>query len=146
MSRRDDDGRPRGFSLIPRGLPRDLGEVRSRVRALAERGARESVLVRKVAERADRILARLEGTSEVLDQAARLELRILQKLEPIVDDLGQLVRAQLALTLGRDPAGAVGAARSGRPAASRGGGDDDDIIDVTEDGHVGGDEGEKPTR
>lgn len=82
-----------------RGL--SLYSLRERVRHLAERQVPDGALVRAVAERAGRVLARLEGTAEVLEQVARLELRILQKLEPIVDDLGRLVRAQVAQTLGR---------------------------------------------
>lgn len=91
---------------------------RERVRELATSSDGPSqAMVRLVAERADRILAKLEGTSEVLDKAARLELRILQKLEPIVDDLGALVKLQLAQALGRPP-------RERDPQ--------DEIIDVTE--------------
>lgn len=77
-------------------------------------------MVQAVAQRADRLLARLEGTTDVLDQAARVQLRILEKLEPIVDDLGTLVRTQLAQSLGRTPPDR----QPSRPH--------DDIIDVTD--------------
>lgn len=102
-------------SLVP------FGPLRERVRELANRSAdgASHTLVRAVAERADRILARLEGTSEVLDKVARTELRILEKLEPIVDDLGKLVKLQLAQALGRAP----------REDARR----EDEVIDVTEE-------------
>jgi len=122
----DDETPRRRWGLIPT----DMGTLRSKVRALAERSGASDALVRKVAERADRILQRLEGTSEVLEKAARLELRILEKLEPIVDDLGMLVRVQLAQTLGRP-------VPSGPPEKGDGTGAnraDDDIIDVTDDG------------
>ncbi len=37
----------------------------------------------------------LDSTAKVLDRVARTELALLQKLEPIVEDLGRLVRLQL---------------------------------------------------
>jgi len=106
-------------------IPTDIGALRAKVRGFAERSGSSDVVLRAVVERADRILQRLEGTSEVLEKAARLELRILEKLEPIVDDLGQLVRAQLAHALGR-PVG------EGESRRANGRDEDDDIIDVTD--------------
>lgn len=103
-----------GRGLVP------FSAWRERVRELANSSDGPShMMVRRVVERADRILARLEGTSDVLDRAARLELRILEKLEPIVDDLGKLVKLQLAQALGRPR-------DVGRDP------DQDEIIDVTE--------------
>lgn len=123
----DETGEPkRKWGIIPS----DFGMLRAKVREIAERAGSSESLVRAVAERADRILQRLEGTSEVLEKAARLELRILEKLEPIVDDLGTLVRVQLAQALGR-PVGE----RRGGPSGRDGGRDerpDDAIIDVTD--------------
>lgn len=107
-------------SLFPAAL-------RERVRAIAERSPEgvSHAMVQAVARRADRLLARLEDTSEVLDRAARVQLRILEKLEPIVDDLGVLVRAQLTQSLGRSGRG------GGRSEAERA--RDGEIIDVTEE-------------
>lgn len=106
------------------GLPAVL---RERVRALADRSSEgvSHAMVQAVARRADALLARLEDTTAVLDRAARVQLRILEKLEPIVDDLGVLVRAQLEQTLG-------GARKkAGRDEAE--GKRDDEVIDVTDD-------------
>jgi hypothetical protein len=94
-------------------------------------------MVQAVARRADALLARLEDTTTVLDKAARVQLRILEKLEPIVDDLGVLVRAQLAQTLGRPGRdggrddGRAQSPRDGRSEAERA--RDDEVIDVTDE-------------
>lgn len=106
------------------GLPAVL---RARVRALADRSSEgvSHAMVQAVARRADALLARLEDTTAVLDRAARLQLRILEKLEPIVDDLGVLVRAQLAQTLGRS---GREAGRSDAEVAREA-----EVIDVTDD-------------
>ena len=71
--------------------------LRDRLRSVAERlpnDAARAVALRAL-ERADRIFDQLESTAKVLDKVAHTELTILQKLEPIVDDLGRLVRMQL---------------------------------------------------
>lgn len=64
----------------------------------------------RVLARVDALAARLERTAEVLDKVARVELSILEKLEPIVDDLGRLVRLELdearRRVLGRAPSSA----------------------------------------
>jgi len=119
----DETGEPkRKWGIIPS----DFGMLRAKVREISERAGSSESFVRAVAERADRILQRLEGTSEVLEKAARLELRILEKLEPIVDDLGTLVRVQLAQALGR-PVGERRGGPSGRDERHG-----DAIIDVTD--------------
>jgi hypothetical protein len=124
----DEPGEPkRKWGIIPT----DIGALRAKVRGFAERSGSSDVVLRAVVERADRILQRLEGTSEVLEKAARIELRILEKLEPIVDDLGQLVRVQLAQALGRPVREGDGSRAKGRDAG-RDKDEDDDIIDVTE--------------
>lgn len=46
-------------------------------------------------DRAERVLQRLEGAAGTLETAARLELELLRRLAPIVDDLGELVRHTL---------------------------------------------------
>lgn len=68
-----------------------------RLRGLAERLPSEAsqALALRVIAQAERVMGQLEATSKVLDQVARAELSILNKLEPIVDDLGRLVRLQL---------------------------------------------------
>ncbi len=123
----DEQGEPkRKWGIIPT----DIGALRAKVRGFAERSGSSDVVLRAVVERADRILQRLEGTSEVLEKAARLELRILEKLEPIVDDLGQLVRVQLAQALGRPVREGSTGRSNGRSGADEV--EDDDIIDVTD--------------
>ncbi|HRE90564.1 MAG TPA: hypothetical protein PK095_15640 [Myxococcota bacterium] len=82
-------------------------------------------MVQAVARRADALLARLEETTAVLDRAARVQLRILEKLEPIVDDLGVLVRAQLVQTLGRT--GRTDTERERRSSP------EEEVIDVTDE-------------
>lgn len=74
--------------------------VTSRLRGLAERLPSEAsqALAQRVIDQAERVLVQLEATAQVLDKVARTELAILEKLEPIVDDLGRLVRLQLEET------------------------------------------------
>ncbi len=55
---------------------------------LAPRGGPLAVLRDRLAGRSERLLA-------IAERAAELELRLLERLEPIVDNLGELVRLQL---------------------------------------------------
>lgn len=71
--------------------------VTDRLRGLVERlpnEASQAVALRVIGQ-AERVLGQLEATARVLDKVARAELSLLEKLEPIVDDLGRLVRLQL---------------------------------------------------
>ncbi len=49
----------------------------------------------RVLSRAERVMARLEGVAGTLETAARVEVELLARLVPIVDDLGELVRHTL---------------------------------------------------
>ena len=71
--------------------------ITERLRGVAERLPNEAsqALALRVIATAERVLGQLEATAQVLDKVARAELAILEKLEPIVDDLGHLVRLQL---------------------------------------------------
>jgi hypothetical protein len=48
-----------------------------------------------LAQRVDRVFDRLESMTALVEQVAKTELRILERLEPIVEDLGALVKLQL---------------------------------------------------
>ena len=83
--------------MASRFLPAVLGD---RLKEAAERlpgDATRAVALRALA-RAERVFEQLESTAQVLDKVAHTQLAILQKLEPIVDDLGRLVRLQLEET------------------------------------------------
>jgi hypothetical protein len=71
--------------------------VTERLREAAERLPSDPLqaMTLRVIGRAERIFEQLESTARVLDKVARTELDILRKLEPIVDDLGSLVKLQL---------------------------------------------------
>jgi hypothetical protein len=80
--------------MAPRFLPSALAtRLKDAVAKLPDDAARALAL--SALGRAERVLERLEGTAKVLDKVARTELAILERLEPIVDDLGRLVRLQL---------------------------------------------------
>jgi hypothetical protein len=73
---------------------------------------------------AERAMARLESAAGTLESAARLEMQLLSRLVPIVDDLGELVRHTLEEA--RERRGlAARRERGERPS--------DDIIDVDAD-------------
>ena len=71
--------------------------LRERMQALAQRlpDERMQALAERALARADRIFDQLENTAKVLDKVAHSQLSLLEKLDPIVDDLGRLVRLQL---------------------------------------------------
>ncbi|MCB9730673.1 MAG: hypothetical protein H6744_09020 [Deltaproteobacteria bacterium] len=75
----------------------------------------------RVLARAERVMGRLEGVAQTLEAAARAEMRLLERMAPIVDDLGELVRH--TLDEARERRG-LAPRRRGRPA------DEDRIIDV----------------
>jgi len=58
---------------------------------MAHRGPASELL----ADRVERVFDRLESMTAIAEQVARTELRILERLEPIVEDLGALVKLQL---------------------------------------------------
>lgn len=74
-------------------MARFIPSLRERVQVLAQRLPDERL--QAVAQRADRIFDQLEATARVLDKVAHAQLSLMQKLDPIVDDLGRLVRLQL---------------------------------------------------
>jgi len=80
--------------MASRFLPAILGE---RLREIAGRlpGDPMQALALRAIGRAEKVFEQLEATARVLDKVAHSELKLLEKLEPIVDDLGRLVRLQL---------------------------------------------------
>ncbi len=78
--------------------PRFPLALRERLEEAARRLPADPVqaLALRAFAQAERVLTQLDSTARVLDQVARTQLTILKKLEPIVDDLGELVRLQLA--------------------------------------------------
>ncbi|PKN58107.1 MAG: hypothetical protein CVU56_07505 [Deltaproteobacteria bacterium HGW-Deltaproteobacteria-14] len=108
--------------LLPAALPRKLLE---RVRArLAERGDADGGGGRalRLADQAERVLDRLDDTARVLERVARAELALVERMLPIVDDLGALVK----LTLEDARRRALGPAADVAPRHRR----DPDVIDV----------------
>ena len=61
---------------------------------LAEAAARG--MTRSLARVREGLARQTERARGLLDEASQLELRLLRKLEPIIDDLGDLVRLELA--------------------------------------------------
>jgi len=82
--------RPR-FPLAPRAV---LERVRTEL-ARPESDALLHAAALRLTDRAERVLDRLDDTARVLEQLARTELAIVERLLPIVDDLGALVRLTL---------------------------------------------------
>ena len=82
--------------LLPATLPRKLLErVRTR---LAERGGADVAgggRALRLADQAERVLDRLDDTARVLERVARAELALVERMMPIVDDLGALVKLTL---------------------------------------------------
>lgn len=78
--------------------PRFPLALRERLEEAARRLPADPVqaLALRAFAQAERVLTQLDSTARVLDQVARTQLTILKKLEPIVDDLGELVKLQLA--------------------------------------------------
>ena len=66
------------------------GLVRWAARALSE-----APIDQALARRAKRLLDRLDGVTSTLQRVADLELRVVERLVPIVEDLGELVRHSL---------------------------------------------------
>lgn len=71
--------------------------VTDRLRQAAQRLPSDPVqaVALRAIGRAERVFDQLESTARVLDKVARAQLAILEKLEPVVDDLGSLVKLQL---------------------------------------------------
>ncbi|TNF32325.1 MAG: hypothetical protein EP329_10655 [Deltaproteobacteria bacterium] len=82
----------KNLPALPRML---LGRVRSR---LAQLDRSEGGRTARLADQAERILDRLDETTQVLERVARVELALVERLVPIVDDLGQLVKLSLEET------------------------------------------------
>jgi|GEM_PF-3025308 len=80
--------------MASRFLPAILTE---RLREAASRlpGDPVQALALRAIGRAERVFEQLESTAKVLDKVAHAQLKVLEKLDPIVDDLGRLVRLQL---------------------------------------------------
>jgi hypothetical protein len=49
----------------------------------------------RILSRTERVVGRLEGAAETLQTVAKLELALLRRMAPIVDDLGELMRHTL---------------------------------------------------
>ena len=49
----------------------------------------------RILTRTERVVGRLEGAAETLETVAKLELKLLRKMAPIVEDLGELMRHTL---------------------------------------------------
>jgi hypothetical protein len=84
-------------------------------------------LGRTLATLRDRLAREAERARGLADEASRLELRLLRKLEPVIDDLGALVRleleearARLGRSSGSPPAPAASAASSGHAPGAAG--------------------------
>lgn len=84
-----DEDPPRDrFALAPRRM---LGRLRG---ALARRDA-PPALASRALDRAERVLDTLDRAALTLERVARVELAIVERLVPIVEDLGELVRHEL---------------------------------------------------
>ncbi len=68
-----------------------LPSLRRQLVEMTNRGPAGELL----AHRVERIFDRLETVSVIVEQVAKTELRILERLEPIMDDVGALVKLQL---------------------------------------------------
>jgi hypothetical protein len=86
----------------------------------------------------ERLAVEAERARDLVDEASRLELRLLRKLEPVIDNLGELVRLELEearARLGR-AAGGAGAVGPGGTRSSGAAGSPDpsrpgpEVIDV----------------
>lgn len=73
---------------------RALDELRARV-AARDSGALGAALAERLVGRAEAVLDRLDGVAHTMERVARAELALIERLEPIVDDLGELVKLQL---------------------------------------------------
>lgn len=81
--------------MANRLLPSVVTErLRTAMSRLGTGDALQEVALRTL-ERAERVMEQLESTAGVLDKVAHLQLQVMRKLEPIVDDLQKLVRVQL---------------------------------------------------
>ncbi|MGM0574211.1 MAG: hypothetical protein ACQEXJ_00560 [Myxococcota bacterium] len=109
-------------TFLRRRVERVLGRARESLNDREDLSPEVQEAGLKTLDRADRVLARLEGAAGALETAARLELELLRKLTPIVDDLGELVRHTLDEARERRGPGA----RRRRRRRDR----DRDIIDV----------------
>lgn len=83
-----------------------MSDDKRRGQELARRGGPLAALRDRLQARGDRLLA-------IAERAAELELRLLERLEPIVDNLGELVRLQLEEARARKRERTGGAPESG---------------------------------
>ncbi len=83
---------PRALSA-PRGLLRLANALLSAEAVPVDPRVREAGL--RLLGRAEQVMDRLDLVAGTLQQVAELELRLVRKLGPIVDDLGELVRHNL---------------------------------------------------
>lgn len=81
--------------------PRLLPALRARLGEIAHSPGPAQMLAERLVARADRVFERLEAVSIIAEKVAHTELRILERLEPIVEDLGALVRLELEEALKR---------------------------------------------
>jgi hypothetical protein len=77
------------------GAPRDLlARLRGALNAQdLDVGTRE--LGRRILNRTERVVGHLEGAAETLETVAKLELSLLRRMVPIVEDLSELMRHTL---------------------------------------------------
>jgi len=104
---------------LPANLPRALlGRLRSRLaRTDVGDGTEPTGRAMRLADQAERVLDRLDDTARILERVARAELALMERMLPIVDDLGQLVKLTLEDTRRRVLGSAADAAepRDRRP-------------------------------
>ncbi len=117
----DDERTPPPAARSSRPAARMLARVRRRVVSSERLDPDLQRASLRIFDRAEAVLERLDGVAGVLETAAKLEVGLLERMAPIVDDLGELVR--LTLDEARERRGLAKRAAS-RPA------DDDQIIDV----------------
>ena len=85
---RPDDAASETRAPVGTGL---LRAARTKLRGRVPR----DVLEARVLARAEGVLGRLEAVSDGLQRVTRLQEQILERLLPVVNDLGELVRLQL---------------------------------------------------
>jgi hypothetical protein len=84
--------------------PHPIARLRSAI-SLVETVATSDRAREVFLERAQGVLDRFERVSETMQKVADVQLEVMEKLRPIVDDLGELVR--LSLTEARNRGGAL---------------------------------------
>ena len=92
---RDDEQGPPAPAALTRPAARLLARARRRVVATDRLDADLQRASLRVFDTAEAVLRRLDGVAGVLETAARLEVDLLERMAPIVEDLGELVRLSL---------------------------------------------------